>query len=1432
MVDITPEQLKEANQEFHDLATMLGVDMHPPTSPYTKADVAQVREAREHMIKTEAQAFLDKGLADGSIPSKVQTRRGLRDNPIKAESVLDDMLKKRYSGDPEILARVSAAIDGADSNMLVISEIADVHEHRLQDNFHNLANVLGFNLPPPNPDPDKISYSEEEVGQVNDVYNSLLAQAQVILDTSDNKDPNETVETVLTRSLLSSIESPTEEMGNYIYGLVTQAPAYVNHLTIKAGGQPVAPVNAQTNTNDGQPQQYREVTKTVGVGANGNEVDFDQRIQRLENALAEIVPTLNTLDDYLGVNLRPVQDIKAPDAADGFADARMLESYNGSIQHLNFLLDFKENGKMNLFKANASDQFLTDMKNSASEDFDPNRVDDMMSMLIDGVNESIVKKGEDFGKETDPAKKAELDAEIQKLGVLKEEIIPQIMKEIVALESAGLLSNPVTVTGKTVRIPIEVVAQTTNNPTKTPTPKDSAPQGNSDNSKPPATSTKSTEELLSAANDEGVAGDVALIEKILFDLGGNIKDFDKFGLSESIVTPLTLADLEDDGFGENSQDILAKAITLIRTIDGDKNPNGLYSAGDSEALKRAILTKDALQPIRDVLEISQMSEDEAKKYFEISPSATDEQKLAHEEHQKRVDTNLNLGVLNGMFEALDNIEGAKLINEEKARSTTKMNIMLDGMFTAMDKFMPGMSGMLQNFFNSDQEIFGISGKMIGAMLSMFGINVNRLWGDKNDMGVEAARPIVEKGYDLFVDHAKSTLGDGAGFQEVMSLAKQDMLDKLKNSDGSIVGGIKKSAIDKIMNQIFDGKGEEFIEEALTNAMDAAIAAGDYDAARTAFSDSLIQAGADYQNNSDLTLDKMSEALTSTTALAKSPEMQKIVQAEIDAGNVTPNKPAAVENDSHVVLAFTPDTNDYEQEPMRFSEDAIRAMQEVIGNEANRELLGLEIAPNDMKIDGKYSGMATRNTSAIFEELAILAQIHALTESGVEIPEGDFEGLEHKLSNDNLGDVEAYMKAKGLSDADVNKFIQNASELANDYRSTTLPDNPIQEISVLEQSFLENQIAASLVLAPRASAEIVPALGSDAETEVAPVTNSGAETEAVPVTADNIDGATSRVKVGVDVTTVGAANVEVNVSVKVTQISSSFNGASGCSTNNPETFKDLCRLTEGEAKYLLDAGLDVEKLFEKHISIKDHGVSEFVILEPSAHGLKGAELPDLVIAMRDGDNIDYRVVNYGKDGFKPLSEQRAAGMSDMSQIHNPFGKLRIDDFLDHISVSSGGMVREAANVTTGFAGIKFIASDVNGGTFSQNGMRYVYQDAYDEKGAIEKYSSGYQNRFNARSAYEQVQRDMKYTGGVPSEKHKGVIVNAGQRPLNEPEVKEEKQSWIARLFNGSGDDASDVSAEIKQNAGDMNVDAANEDEYNPHNADLLNLARPLSQATAR
>ncbi len=1505
---LTTEDIKEIKSEFYGLAQLLGVDMHDPSTPYNKADVQAVREALE-AARIEAQERIDSGEFD-----KISTRRGPRSprTPATVESILPKILIARHDDVSNLIEDVGlyTVISEADANMTALDALNDTLENSLQTDFYNLGSILGVDMPSPDAsNPNKILYGQEKVQEVSDAYSNYLLQAQAIIDTSEQKDPSATAEIVLTNSLLAAVENPTQEMANDIYRVVMQAPDSINYLMVKAGGSPEhSPINAPISQN--APTAQETVTKMVAVNANGNEVDFDPRIERLEMALAQIVPVLNEQNSFFKPSGHT--NTPAPGNADGFLDAQSLASYKGAIKHLNYLSTIGKIGS-----------------DDPVDSFVPKNAEAIEKLLIGEVVKDYNKARKEVKSlKSSNAPEAEIEAAIaekERLGIMFEKTIPQVMKDLAELHSEGALNAPVKMKTITVTQPVSTFPITPN-PTATKVKTDvnaintGAGMVTSDNDSPNNdTGNNSPDSDIDAKADAVLlSGHIDNIKKVLFALSYKIDEFDAMGLSEAIIDPITQEDMDKEGLGDNFQDLLAKAIVLTKTLSNegkpadqqDSNPNGVYTKEVGEQLKYAVLTNPALQPVRDILEIDQMSAADAKRYFGAPPAgATPEQTKKHEAYQGEVNKKINL--LNEFIVSLDAIKAnGKIINEEKARQTTKMNIMLDGMSMAMDKFMPGMSGMLEKFFTNSK-----FGKMIAGVLSYMGINVNRLWGDKDDSAaIERAKSSIEDGFEYFYKDAYKDLGENPSVADVVAKMKENLL----NDDGdSLIDKTKKAAIDKVMGVILKGQDESTIDTILTSALDEAAKAGTPDAAKEAFSSYIAEAGKLFQDGQNMTIDDLNKSLSETKEIAQSPEVKAVVGAQKPVASPASTTPAAVitgqEVDAEYIefsenvkigLMLNLDNTKYYQGDLRLSNGRVDDIQAGLA-----ELNLSVITPDMVKIDGEFSDMATPNTSAMIEETLIRAQIHNFKEQNPDkdITQDDLKGFARKLTTENillyLPMIETYMEADGASGASVKAVSKGLNELANDYYSTNLPDDPRQDYSVLDQAFLGNQISLNMLeIAPNVASVIAPKelasdslrdrylnydrngsnnlskvpcdiplfyteegsdsvfalirIKSDGKSDSDPYNDSYKILELkdylndrsiddpaiLKALQDNYKWSNGN-KEGIEAfidkilcleTLAPAAPTPPPVVEQKQEVSSAFNDKASCGIKVPETFNDLCRVTGAQAAAMAEKGLDINALFEDYISITDNGASTFVILEPAAFGIKGAEIPDLIVAMRDGDNINYRAINYNSiDNMKPLSEQRTAGISDMSQIHNPVGARRVDDFLDEIDRSAGGGVRLSANSGNGFSGMHFIAPNDNGGTTLQTGLHYVYgRELFMNTRARAQYSSAYHNRYNERTSYEQVQRDLKHTGGVPNPNVKPVIVNSGQTPADKKlESKAEEKSFICRVFGACGDDATDTSDKIKQNAGDIDADASNEDIYNPNNADLLNLARPQSHSAA-
>ncbi len=585
---------------------------------------------------------------------------------------------------------------------------------------------------------------------------------------------------------------------------------------------------------------------------------------------------------------------------------------------------------------------------------------------------------------------------------------------------------------------------------------------------------------LSAEDAIKVDNAVGYVEEVLSKIGGQLDGLTgQFGgiaknLAGSVVTPLTSEDLKDvdaNGvkvFGESSQDMLAKSLMLMKTIDGQKNPNGLYTEDIGKQLKLSLLTKDDFSMVREALGVQRVSADEARALVNAEPpklpeklpeNATEEQKTAFvsalaefkTSNDAYIASQAKIKEANELFNNLNILKEHELLNDEKAKSTTKMNMIVDGLAGALDNFAPGFKDGLKDFFmNSD------FGKMIAGIMSMFGINVNRLWGDTDDAAaLKNAASVVGDGFETaFEKIAKDEgLDPTLDFDQIMDKAKVDFQEKM----GEFV---PRNA----MKLILGNADAKQIEAALNDAMDRASKADNMADAKEIFVNRLAEIGEAYKNGADINLDERSQDIVTTIGeisserpdLAVSPKAAYVSeQPAVDASTIKAG-------DVQVELEFNRNDKDFDQDPLRLSDGRVAAIQEVLHD--NAALLGLSaINPDFMHKDGDenaFTDTMTKETSGILEEVWIRANVHAMIEAGTEITQESLDAIskEH-LSSENMGVILTYMHDKEVPQEDIDAFSKNMFLLDKDFKSTV--DGSIQDVSVLDQSLLWDQLSANV-----------------------------------------------------------------------------------------------------------------------------------------------------------------------------------------------------------------------------------------------------------------------------------------------------------------------------------------------------------------------------------
>ncbi len=386
---------------------------------------------------------------------------------------------------------------------------------------------------------------------------------------------------------------------------------------------------------------------------------------------------------------------------------------------------------------------------------------------------------------------------------------------------------------------------------------------------------------------------ILVVEGVLSELGGQLDNLpgiggmiSQFGLTDTIITPLTEADLADDTFGANSQDLASKLIMGLKMLNGDENPDGTYNSAVGENLRLAIMTKPEFQFIRDQIKsadgtplrmfgasggaLSGASAEEQQQlaralltFDDTEPTApgadaTDEQKAQYQQdmqnraqfeqtYQKDLEA---VRQLNTFFQSMDVLQQQGVYDNEKARQTNQTNLMMSAASGLMDQWMPGLKGWLQDFFTNSE-----FGQMIGGILSQFfGINVGRLWGDNDDAAaLERSQPLIEENFASFYNKAKEELGEGADHAAVMARTKDAIMDKMD-------GGAFKMA----MGIIFKDQDEDVVRQAVEDALIAAQNSTDLANAQQVFSQSLLESGERFRGGATLDTEQLNAYLEETS----------------------------------------------------------------------------------------------------------------------------------------------------------------------------------------------------------------------------------------------------------------------------------------------------------------------------------------------------------------------------------------------------------------------------------------------------------------------------------------------------------------------------------------------------------------------------------------
>ena len=988
-------------------------------------------------------------------------------------------------------------VDTNNSNTVELTQ-EDLNE--VNREFSMLAAALGTPLSP------DFVYTPEDGAQLKIILDAALRDAQIVLDAGvadgsiSNLGP---LPPVTNKDILADIISKgsggTIDTGT-VLGFINDAEQNISILN-QVSTQLASATNSSTVVAEAKP---------VPVDPS---IQSDPRIARIETALTQIVPILNGLENMENLTLRPTTEIPVPGTVDGYLDQASLDSYQQTMQQLNYLAAVNDTNMMMQASMIAGTTSLPVDQKIAH--FVPENAAGIEKLLIDSITESITEKGKELttleGSGTATAAQiSALKAEIIELNTLKTQTIPQVLQDMAALHASNSLSAAVDMR---MSEPATVTVQTPTNTTGvtpvTPVVPNPADSGTSLAASDADVNT-SVDDILNgnaaSQNANEVDNSIKIVEGTLFELGGQLDQMvGQFGgiaqsLAGSLVTPLTQADLDDrnaDGnrvMGENSQDLTSKLVMMLKTLDGQKNPNGVYTEAIGRQLQFAILTKDDFSMIREKMGIDKVTAAEAQALIarppiEVPPLAEgadaaqqaahatatatyNQQKAEYEASAAKTDK------LNILFHSLDVLRQNGSLDEQKARSTTKMNMIMDGLSGALDNFAPGFKDSLKDFFtNSD------FGKMIGGMLTMFGININRLWGDTDDSAaLQNAAGLVGDGFETAFEKiaADNNLDPKLDFDKIMDLTKDSFQEKMD-------GFVPRNA----MKMMLGDADADQIKAALADAMDRAAGAADMESAKQIFVDRLVQIGEAYKNGTEINLDtRIADAgQTIESVVAARPDL--VVSASTSTPSTVESSAAAYvasepavdlpvvpAGESHVELEYERSTETFEQDPERYSQGRVAQIQEVLYN--NAALLAISaVNPEFMRdtdnvnASSDFTDTMTRETCGVFEEVWIRANIHAMVEAGTEITQ---EGLEEiaqtRLSSENMGVILTYMHDKNVPQADIDTFSQSMLALDKDYASSA--DGATKTVSVFDQALLWGQLTPNIAQWVPEQAPVIPA----------------------------------------------------------------------------------------------------------------------------------------------------------------------------------------------------------------------------------------------------------------------------------------------------------------------------------------------------------------------
>jgi hypothetical protein len=638
--------------------------------------------------------------------------------------------------------------------------------------------------------------------------------------------------------------------------------------------------------------------------------------------------------------------------------------------------------------------------------------------------------------------------------------------------------------------------------------------------------------------DDGVH-DIAIrkIEGLLYAVGSSISDIpgaemlNYVGSAKEVVLPTMELDEVGGKFGLKSQDLTAKLIMTVKTAAGFENANGTYTPQIGEGLKFQIMMNPNLGFVRDKLmddgqgappcmgvdpvsgqslkpdtpeynkqkELYNVLQQHATSKEPVKPASTDKAATAEydrimkqREFLETTYKNELVGIrkANETFNHLNVLYASgNLMDNKEAQGVNQNNIMMDVAASFLNQF-PGIKNALKSFFTTSP-----IGKMISTVLgTQKGIDVSRLWGEKKDFSDEKLQAKEMQGnfdelYGKAAEDLKKAGNADATPEEIVAKAKE-----MANND--MTKGLSGFAFRTSMKIMFKGEDENFIKDTMNTALDSAMGAGSKEEARALFTQSIEQA----LKAKNLGADSVGQSVQMNVKAAE--ETQKAVKESNALGlavgsqtGVKPNDPNAelsgsrllgtlsqpdqndplVVGENSLVLKHTPNTETFDQDPLRLANGRVSGFAEILTKTGNAEALGVSKELVDkVNVNGVVPNVATRELTALMEETVILAKVHEwknqdppkdITQENLDALKAEFKIGTGAMLEKNLDSVLAFMDSRGehgFDKADIPTFKSAIDVLANDMRSTKNPNDPDQKVSVLDQAFsLHGQVKMDL-----------------------------------------------------------------------------------------------------------------------------------------------------------------------------------------------------------------------------------------------------------------------------------------------------------------------------------------------------------------------------------